>query len=263
VRHCFILGILQRSGTNYLSRLLSLHPHCRRPVRIWEDFLLHESELLKDYASRVFGHWNPKWESEKAGATREAMLRQLGDALLRFLGPQTGSELLLTKTPSVRGLENFFLLFPDSLPVIIVRDGRAVVESGAKSFGWDYEAAMRKWAEAARTIVRFVEENRAAGKRVCVVKYEQLVADQKAELLKVLGFLALDPSLYDFGAARALGVVGSSDMMEKEGALHWKTQEKSADFNSLERFKDWSAERHARFNRIAGQYMSALGYVCA
>ena len=47
---CFILGIMARSGTNYLFRLLDLHPDCAGPGPIWEDCFVRHSELLETFA---------------------------------------------------------------------------------------------------------------------------------------------------------------------------------------------------------------------
>ena len=44
-RPIFILGIMPRSGTNFLHQLITLHPACvSSPV--WEDFLIYPAPLL-------------------------------------------------------------------------------------------------------------------------------------------------------------------------------------------------------------------------
>jgi hypothetical protein len=132
LKPCFILGIEHRSGTNYLFHLLELHPDCVGLGPIWEDYLLHHSNLLVRYVKDVYGSWNPTWEVEKNIGPPATLLHYIGEALTRFLHLQVIHNLtnlaepdqkllsnlhpkfLLTKTPSVRCLENFFTLFPDT-----------------------------------------------------------------------------------------------------------------------------------------------------
>jgi len=261
---CFLLGILQRSGTNFLSSLLVLHPQIIGPGPIWEDFLLHESDLLRDYVDKVYGHWNSEWDIARKVGPQERLLQSLGDALQGFLRLQGSlrepGRMRLTKTPSVKGLRNFAALFPEAKLIVLVRDGRAVVESGVRSFGWEYDNAARQWAEAARLILQCVHEHTVACERFLLVRYEDLVVDLRNQLLRVLSFLGLDNSVYPFEAAGKLQVIGSSDLVGKEGVVHWKGTAKDETFKPLERFSEWDAARHASFNRIAGPEMAELGY---
>ena len=276
---CFLLGISQRSGTNYLFQLLRQHPDCVAPGPIWEDFLLDHSGLLKNYAERVFGSWNPKWDVENKVGSQSALLRHLGDALYGFLrlqlvlvavekarGEDMGAKdavfekLFITKTPSVKNLENFFVLFPECHLLILVRDGRGVVESGVKSFGWNYEEAMREWTKSAETILDFAGKNKSDD-RFLVVRYEDIVANEKAELSKIFIFLGLNPGLYDFSVPATLGVIGSSDLREAPvDEVHWKAIKKESTFNPIGRGFNWPRSRYRRFAWIAGGAMSRLGY---
>jgi hypothetical protein len=43
----FILGIMPRCATNFLSNLLLLHPDCVPRDTVWEDFTIARSDLLK------------------------------------------------------------------------------------------------------------------------------------------------------------------------------------------------------------------------
>ena len=58
----FILGIMPRSGTNYLWDLLRVHPACapaREPIR--EDFFIEESDDLLAFTRHVAERWDPMW----------------------------------------------------------------------------------------------------------------------------------------------------------------------------------------------------------
>ena len=280
LRPCFILAIMERCGTNYIYKLLGKHPDCIGPGTISEDYVLYHSQTLKDYAESLVSSWNPAWGvEEKLGLhPQKAILSCFGDALFQFLKLQISREpmnrykeeheftqerrpkVFLSKTPKVGGLENFFDLFPEANLLIIIRDGRAVIESGVRSFGWDYENATRAWKAGAEA-VRALEENKChSGKKLHIVKYEDLLVDEEKELRKIFAFLDIDPDLFDFKAAKSMGIFGSSETKMQTGTLHWDEVKKGDDFNPLNRFDNWNKKRHERFNWIAGITMSHFGY---
>jgi len=272
---CFIIGT-QRSGTNYIYNLLKEHPGCLGPGPIWEDYVLEHSGLLADYVTLLYRRYNPKWDVENRVAPPATLLRSFGESIERFLRLQVtgdclhkdgqqaermnGTEILLTKTPTATGLENIFDMFPEALLILIIRDGRAVVESGVRSFDWDYEIAMRKWNAAADTIYKMKEKYDNSSKKLLVVKYEDLFTDEETELTRIFKYLDLDPGDYNFALTESLGVTGSSAVREQTGEVHWKPKKRSQDFNPLARFKDWDSKRHERFNWIAGESMRKFGY---
>ncbi|MEA1901784.1 MAG: sulfotransferase [Thermodesulfobacteriota bacterium] len=278
----FILGAMQRSGTNFLHDLICLHPDCCAGGVIWEDYLVHHSNLLTRYADSVFKYWNPRWEVDKRIGPPDLLCRCLGDSLISFLnlqlsakssgqegtadrGPETSqnptSKRLVTKTPSVNNIRHFFKIFPRCHLIIIIRDGRSVVESGVKSFNWEYERGMQRWAHAACTICEFKRAMRDYQHQYLIVRYEDLVGNAKRELTKILSFLRLDVKRYDFDSSVQLPVKGSSDVMT-QGAenMHWQPVEKTSAFNPLNRWAHWTADLHDRFNWVAGKYLAEFGY---
>lgn len=258
----FVLGILPRSGTNFLFNLLRLHPDCGVPEPIWEDYVLEPSSLLMEYTQAVYGWWDaavPAWGVNKG--FEERLCQHLGLGLISFLSSQADGKRLLTKTPCVTNLNNFFRLFPNAYMLILVRDGRDVVESGARSFGWDRDATTRRWAEAAEAVLRFTQEDREHESQCLVVRYEDLYLDCDAELRKILDFVRLDASSYDFDAARDLPVYGSSRLGATDDWVHWEpVDKKTSDFNPLGRWHGWSRRMHERFNWIAGRYLNEFDY---
>lgn len=272
----FIMGIMQRSGTNYLNNLLLLHPDCEYPGFVWEDYLLAPAEYLDKYAKSVYNNWIPDWKTkleETVGSN--PLLRCLGEGLGLFFkkqfdgrrqlsGTKTQEETsgyptkLVTATPSIKGIKYFFDLFPSACLLIIIRDGRSVIESGVKTFDWDYEYAMRRWRDAAQSILQFVQT--AQGKRYLVVKYEDLCTDTNQEMTRILSFLGLDIKRYDFSAASNLTVVGSCEVRNSEGNIHWNPREKKSDFNPVNRWQYWGRPLHERFNWLVGESMKRSGY---
>jgi hypothetical protein len=255
----FVAGIYPRSGTNHLVDLLCAHPDCASPAPIWEDYLLAHAGHLEAYAEAVSRHWNPSWGA--GDADRRALLSALGGGIAEFLRSRAKAPRVVTKTPSVAGLAHFAALFPDAHLLVLVRDGRAVVESGVRSFGWFRDGAIHGWARAARDLLAFEANARVPGLRYLRVHYEELVGQPEATLRGLMDFLGLDAARYDFARAASLPVRGSStEGRSAGGRVRWRGVERTADFAPIERFRHWSRAQHARFEWIAGDALRALGY---
>jgi protein-tyrosine sulfotransferase len=225
---------------------------------MYEDHFLMHAHLLVAYAHAAHGNWRRWVVDEKL----EAFLCQsLGDGLRTFLAAHNNhKKRLVTKTPSVQNLHYFFALFPRAYLLILIRDGRAVVESRMKTFGEPFEVAVRKWAEAAAAIRQFDAATRGTDFRYLIVRYEDIWTEVKGELQKILTFLDLEPDEYDFETAMHLPVRGSSAFGRQEGKVHWRPVEKTADFNPLQRWSHWDRAKHERFNWLAGESLTAFGY---
>ncbi len=258
-RAIFIIGIEHRSGTNFLSDLLALHEDCCRPATIGEDFLLHSAQHLQHYAAGLHAAWNAEWRSSAPQAEIGAAL---GRGLLTVLGDQADRPAmhLVTKTPRADRLALFPWLFPDQPLLILIRDGRSVIESAVKSFGWSYRKATERWSRGARRILEFDRDHNRGPCRYLVVRYEDLVTDLTAELHRILAFLRLEPAAYDFDAAAAMPVRGSSTLKSQGQSLHWKPVPKSSNFDPLRRASSWTHRQHRRFLQSAGMYQQLLGY---
>lgn len=270
----FILGILQRSGTNYLNNLLLLHPHVQPPGIVWEDFHLAHADMLKGYTEVTARHWPKKWsESLQTRLGEDALLRAIGQGIINFIEQQNAVWIdqnpewhdapspitLVSATPSVVNLHLFFDLFPNAAPIIVVRDGPTLVESGVRSFAWDYEEAIRMWRRGAERILEFASNPHNSG-RFVLVRYEDLFTRNTEVMIEILDFLGLDKERYDFEAAKNLAVMGSSEVAKSNGHMHWKAIEKRADFNPLKRASGWSPELRSRFAWLAASDMHAMGY---
>jgi protein-tyrosine sulfotransferase len=277
----FIMGISERSGTNFLFHLLCLHPDCEPGGPIWENYLTLHLDLLVRYAEAVYKEWNPNWNVERLIGPPDVLLQHLGDGVLSFLErqrsrrPNRGPDVMpggaddraaiarpmVTKMPSVRNLQHFFRVFPHARLLIIVRDGRAVVESGVRTFHWPYEDAMHDWTEAARTILAFMRDTQQDDHRYLLVRFEDLFHNTEREMRRILGFLDLSVDTYDFEAARRLPMVGSSELLARgETKVHWNPVQKSAAFDPTRRWHGWGKRRQDRFTWIAGPASLQLGY---
>ncbi|MDZ4699832.1 MAG: sulfotransferase [Rhodothermales bacterium] len=255
----FIVGIMPRSGTNFLHRLLCQHPDCgainTTPVR--EDYLLHHIEGLNRYVGRLRWQWG-HWGADEGFV--QALADRLGLGAAAFLKSLSGARRIVTKTPSVANLNLFARYFRHSPLLVIVRDGRSVVASGMSGFGWKFETATREWAAAARAIARFRERGDSAAFRFQVVQYERLSAETSASLQDIFTFLELDANRYDFEKAGQTPIYGSSFESKEGEALTWKPKEKPANFDAGARWTSWSRFQRERFDWLAGDELTSLGY---
>ena len=278
----FILGIFPRSGTNYLHDLIRMHPECDPESKVLhEDHLIANAHLLLKYVDSVSRWWKKRWGPAELEAEREALCAELGSGLVSFLSSQlelrkqvagkngTGGlqRRLVTKTPSVKNLGLFFNFFPAGQLLILVRDGRSVVESSVKTFNQPYGYAAREWARAARIIQDFQQAN--PGTPYLLVRYEDLYGDVENELRRIFDYLHLDADAYDYRLAASLPVRGSSTLRGQPASkgfswvargVHWDPVEKPADFDPINRWSAWRRARHERFNWLAGEYLSRFGY---
>ncbi|MGD8495338.1 MAG: sulfotransferase [Gemmatimonadales bacterium] len=260
----FVLGVLERSGTNFLSDLLTLHPDCAPAAPLHEDFLHFEADLLEKYARRTATKWPARWSPSETGA--EDLLAALGEGLLRYMHAtaEDSSRRLVAKTPSVKNLDLLPRLFPGAPAIVLMRDGRSVVESGVRSFGYGYEEQTRKWAWAARVIRDTVGTTPGEGqpdtRPYFLVRYRDLVMDPEPQLRRIFEFTGLDADRYDYAAIERLPVRGSSTFRPKTGDLNWEPVAQSESFNPLERWRSWTRSRHARFNWLGGAELEAFGY---
>ena len=258
MRPIFLLGIMQRCGTNFLNRLLLLHPDLEsHPIS--EDYLIAKSHNLFQYVEQVSRHWNPSWDPDNA--FRGTLIQHLGKSILSFLQSNISeNKRLITKTPSVSNLGRFFDLLPRVDLVILIRDGRDVVESGIRSFGWRFEGAIQKYARRANEIQSFIQSSLNDDSRYLLVKYEDLVLETERTMKKILAFLSLDDSCYDLKAIESMPVLGSSTFQRK-GVVDWKPVEKTSGFNPIGRWFRWSLYQKKRFYWIAGESMVFFNYM--
>jgi protein-tyrosine sulfotransferase len=255
----FLLGILERSGTNYLYDLIRAHPDVgvRRPI--WEDKLLRQAQFLKQYAETVAATWDAAWNV--SAEEKAKLLLALGSGLGSFVTEGADTSHVIVKTPSVENLPLFHDLILDAPLLVLVRDGRSVTESGVRSFGWSYPVTMKQWADAARTILDADPVLTRSGLRYRLVRYESVLADPRAELTKIFAVCGLDPERYDFDAAHDTPVRGSSTARpDATGPVDWASIDRPADFNPVNRFAGWDEALRALYAELAGEAHRHLGY---
>lgn len=254
----FVLGMMQRTGTNHFWDLMGLHPDTKLLKPIFEDQLVRWTPHLFDYVDDVTKHWSEDWDVPPS--ERESLLTSLGDGVVRWLACHSADRRVVTKMPDVAQVDRFFKIFPDCPLVILVRDGRSTCESIVKSFGWSYERAFRRWSNAAGEVVRFRDEH-VNDPRFLIVRYEELIERPSQVMREVCRSTGLDPDRFPYERVDSLPVRGSSTLRtDTDGEVSWVPIERSESFNPRERWHGWDTHTHRRFAVVAGVQQSALGY---
>ncbi len=255
----FILGICRRSGTNFLSDLLGLHPECSVVEAPPEDFLLENAGYLQMYADAVGRSWKPKWDPE--GNLKSLLLTYLTASWIPFLAhlaPSKNSRTpryVVTKTPSVKNLD-LVSRIPNAKILVLIRDGRDVVASAVSSFDDRFETATQTFAQGARTIVAAKEKNLP----FMLVRYEALCRNLSAEMTKIFAYLDISPELYDFSGAANLPVRGSGTFGRGLAGLNFSGVAKTHRFRPIGQWHKWTTSQHELFNAIAEKENALLGY---
>ncbi len=256
-RFIFLLALERRSGTNFLYNLIKHHPEiAAAPAPFWEDFVLHEAHRLRGFAEAMFGHWSEVAGAEATPASKQGLEAALGDAVCHFMSRGVERPFVVTKTPSIRNLEMFHRFFPEEKLVILLRDGRDVVASGMRSFGWSLEDTATAWARAVETLQAFCRQ--APADRRLIVRFEDLVRDQRLALTRIFGHVGVDPTAYDWTEKAIQRVIGSSTLRDKGSDIHWTPVDKDPDFNPIGRWRQWSEAQKRTFERRAGRQLQAL-----
>jgi protein-tyrosine sulfotransferase len=253
----FILAPTPRSGTNFLWELLRRHPDATiTHAPIWEDNVLKQADHLSRFVATLQGSWDPSW-----GPTdhlRSVLLRTIGDSVLAFLS-RDRTKHLVTKTPSAENLHLLPDLFPSARAIVLVRDGRDVVASGMKTFGWSLEGGAAFWASSVEEMLDIVDG--AKEEAVALVRYEDLATHTRATLHRILDFVRLNPAHYQMHALDEIPVRGSSQYLgDGCSEVNWDPHPRPTHFNAIGRWRHWSVDAVVRFEAIAGPQLLRAGY---
>ncbi|NEQ71162.1 MAG: sulfotransferase [Symploca sp. SIO2D2] len=258
----YILGVCQRTGTNYLHDLVSTHPDAQPSSQIWEDQAITTIQYLDKYARTLDIFWR-KYSSPKHARLVSDLKENLGNAVTESIAAQTDdpNKLLITKTPSVFGIERIGKYFPKNKFIFLTRDGRSTAQSFSKSFSTSFVRSCLVWRDGARKLIGFLNDAKLS-KDVdyIVIRYEDLQTDFVKTITQVLEFCQLDPSKYNFDGGENMAVRGSSTLVETQDKVSWQKVEKDSSFKPLERYKSWSRIKTESFNALCLTEQTYFGY---
>ena len=268
----FIIGVA-KSGTTWLELLLDAHLEiaCKGEAHFGDVLRQSFREALNDYNARlkeVGGHTNEM--RYDARDHDHLMITGIGlmyakwadDPAIRCIGEKTPAHL--------RTMPLLNRYFPEAKFIHIIRDGRDAAVSGwffnvkrnpaaAKSEFGDLAGFVRyfagSWAEKVQSAREFAE---TLGDRYLELRYEQLVGDPEAEVVRMLDFLGADAA----PAAVAKCLEGSR--FDKLAGGRKPGEEDAASFYRKGVVGDW--QNHfdnadvAAFEESAGALLKELGY---
>jgi len=195
-----------------------------------------------------------------------SLLGDLADGVFTSLLQRTGRSRFVDHTPWYACLVPFVdVLYPDSVFVHVVRDGRAVAESlgvaHARGFPWagsDISERGRLWADltgAAASGLEALPDDRAI-----TIRYEHLCARPQETLQELLGHLALpwrDEVLEQLAVAHAGPSRPAAVLATRSasGSLALHPRQAPAAWPS-----SWTRADRSAFRAAAGPRMGDLGY---
>lgn len=257
----FIFGVMPRSGTNFLFEMLLRMPGVARARIGFDELPILAHPPVFDQASAMIRAYHPP------SADAFPPLSWLGFAASglrnRLLDLAAEGSLTLVKEPHPRNLALFPAVFPHDRAIIVLRDGRYVVDSFARSFARgrlsrSFTEICEEYRASADTVADFLE---SGPDRVMALRYEDANTDRAAAIGRILEWLgrSLDPAA--LRAIEELPVYGSSvHSVGKGGAVDWTPVSADASFDPSRRELGWSAARQRTFERIAGAANRRLGY---
>ncbi|MEM7208723.1 MAG: sulfotransferase [Pseudomonadota bacterium] len=254
----FLHGVTTRSGTNYLNALLAKHPKLDScPGQVYEFPMLTHLDKFVDFQDIALDDFARNREYIE----RDDIIVSLGSGLVSYLYELTeDGKIPLLKEPSVRNLRLFPKLFPGQKLLLLIRDGRDVVQSALTSWpGTSFRAASVSWARSAELLLNY--NDAYSGEGGCLlVRYEDLVENTQDEMERVCDFLEIDSTIYREDIDKEIPIIGSSTHSKRGNRVSWKAVEKSDDFKHKNKWSDWNSSKRAKFKSYAGHALIQAGY---
>ena len=259
----FVNGVLPRCGTNYIANALALHPAIAAfPRRLYEFPLLE----LGPGARALRHEWLAHYPENGSLVRDHELFAYLVSSWLADLQADIPDRHLLFKSPHLRQLSLFRASLPEDRLVICLRDGRDVVASALASFREhsrltrkSFRQLVHEWRLATEAALAFAADGPHAHPHTIIVRYEDMIADQRGEICRVLAGLGLDVDAYPFAQLEQLPVFGSS-AGRPNGAWSWQRAARDATFNPIGRYADWPDRRKRAFDNLAGDTLRRAGY---
>lgn len=257
----FLLGVMPRSGTNFLFRSLLNHSEIIRSAQPGEDYLMYASNKLLTYVEGVTKKWSSNWGGMNIEEQTHKLCENLANGIGQYLKPEdktSNHKYVLCKTPRTDGIHNFPHLFPNSKIIILLRDGKDLVESGVKSFKWTYIASIKEYAKSLERISKF--RSIKSNKLCLIVKYEDLVSKSNVEIKRILEFLKLDEAKFDYESFNDLPIFGSSkSIKERSDKFEWKVEAKTEQVVKA-KSQPWHPLLRKRYQSICGDFIKEFDY---
>ncbi len=239
MRNIFIFGS-KRGGTTLLRMMLNAHSKISIPneshflISIFKGGIPLQSHLSKDQVWQVyeliisggrFDTWKTRKDELKSlfaeiSKSDTVTLNYLIDRVFSY---EIGSDELIwgDKTPEYADfIHEIRAVFPNSLFIIITRDGRDVNSSLANRSweGWITYQRSKYWSRIMKKLQTSIDS------KCYIIKYEELVIDPERILLDLFAFMELEfePNVLDYNSSSKFNIT----KIEKEKGIHEKLYRK-------------------------------------
>ncbi|MFO1052840.1 MAG: sulfotransferase [Planctomycetota bacterium] len=256
----FVTGVMVRSGTQYATNLIALHPHVfRHPREIWELPLLREASRVLELTEHFFEAYT--FNRERLGPLD--LMTLLGSGVIAYLQAAVppGVRILLTH-PGAHHLDSFYAMFPHEHQLLLMRDGRDVVASAHTTWpAWDFEDIVRTWTGNARLMLRMRDRWLEEKRTILFANYEEIVAAPEEFVHKACAAFGLDPQVFPYENIASWVRIKGSSTFEAVQKGEWEIRDASPDFKTSGRWSEWTNAEMRAFKEIAGPTLIECGYV--
>ena len=253
----FLHGVMPRSGTVYFGEVLSLHPDIYpHPNKLWElPFLAHADDLIT-LQEKYF----QTYQQNRERMGENGLLCLFGSGIMNYLHSFVPEgKTMLVKSPRMQFLTYFTTFFPYENLVVLMRDGRDVVQSTIKTWPErNYVDVCREWEASTRIYLRLMGAQADSGK-MCFVKYEDLLSRPVDTAIVVFMTLGMRVDNFPAHAIESLPVRGSSSN-RSEGHVSWEPVERNNSFSPGGGWRHWNSREKDIFKSICGNALIELGY---
>lgn len=260
---CFVFGVMPRSGTNYLERLLEAHfdvatcPNNLRELPFLaapDGFSAFQTDIARFYPPNADVFMQHEWLAyAMAGYVNSVRSKAAEDKTLTVI-----------KDPHMRNISLFDTLMPTEKAVLVVRDGRYVVDSTIRTWplkplGRTFEDVCLEWKSATQAALSYA--NSAPVSQIKLMRYEDVVADTLNQMVELFNWLGLDPARADQAMLTDAPVLGSSTHSKNaSGEVAWTPVKNADGFNPTARPLEWTDAQREIFIRVCGETQTEAGY---
>ena len=255
---CLILGVMPRSGTNYVERLLTAHPDAEAPETPRELPALACADAIRPFEAALARH-HPTNDGPPYLWLAYALAGQVN-----ALRAGSGAGAIVLKDPHVRHLGLLDALMPRERAVLVLRDGRRLIDSTLRTWpprrlGRTFEDLCLEWAAATTAALDHAES--ASPDALRLLRYEEAAADPLGCARGLCAWLGLDPDRLPAAAVEGAPVLGSSThSRDASGAVGWSPVERPEGFDPAGRAVEWPGWRERIFARVCGPVQRRAGY---
>ncbi|MEO1687903.1 MAG: sulfotransferase, partial [Pseudomonadota bacterium] len=242
-----------RSGSNFIEALAAAGGGlATAPLGLAEAAVLAEGGRLEAFRAGLAAR-----HASAAGLEAEAWLGFALAGFARAAAVRHGTEAVLLKDPQARGLARAVCAAPEARLILVLRDGRRVVDSALRT--WPKRGLRRwlgrsladhadEWARGTEALLDLAD----ARPEAMALRYEAAASDPVAASARLRAHLGLPRAPEAAVAAAAGRLLGSSRLAAQGGAVDWRPRARPDGYDPAGREVDWPASWERTFERVAG-----------